>query len=394
MILPIGDAPNPRGVPYVTYLLIAINVAIYVLITWPLGALRPDPSDPALREYLYIMSEAQGHRVPLQYLLNQVSAYDLFVFTHGWRPVAPSVQNLFFSMFLHGGFLHLFGNMLFLWIYGDNVEHRLGSVKYVLAYLATGIGATLFQTALSPSSPVPMIGASGAISGVLGFYFVWFPRNHVRLLWFFPPFFMQVFEISARIVLGFYLIADNLLPLFLTRAQSGVAHGAHIGGFITGLAAAWILDRHFLNERPREYRSAVTPDHATAGSDLIARAIDREDFEKAAKEYFSLPSSMSHRILSPSHSMALANWLRSNGHGEAALVLLRRQMRDYPNGPLLAEAYLSAGEILLAKMGQPTTAYQYFLAALDLNPSPDIAKTAQKNIASIESLQKRRYSGS
>ena len=104
-------------------------------------------------------------------------------------------------MFLHGGFMHLFGNMLFLWIYGDNVEKRLGMIPFVLWYLATGAAATLFHAAVFSTSDVPLVGASGAISGVLGFYFVWFPRNTVRVLLFLPPFIMQVIQIPARIVL-------------------------------------------------------------------------------------------------------------------------------------------------------------------------------------------------
>ena len=105
-------------------------------------------------------------------------------------------------MFLHAGFLHLFGNMLFLWIYGDNVEHRLGHVPYLFWYLATGVAATLFHMLGASGSQIPLVGASGAISGMLGFYFVWFPRNQVRLLWLLPPFVMQVFEVPARLVLG------------------------------------------------------------------------------------------------------------------------------------------------------------------------------------------------
>ena len=236
MVLPIGDAPNPRGVPIVTYLLIAANVAVYVLVAVPLEAVRPTPGDPALAEYLRVISHAMQGRVPVAVLARQVSAYDLFVFTHGFRPVAPSASALLLSLFLHAGFLHLAGNMLFLWIYGDNVERRLGPVRYLVAYLGTGAVATLTHWASSPGSEIPVVGASGAISGVLGFYFVWFPRNVVRLLWFIPPFIGQVVEVPARIVLGFYLVLDNVLPYLVTRGEGGVAHAAHIGGFIAGAA--------------------------------------------------------------------------------------------------------------------------------------------------------------
>ena len=95
-----------------------------------------------------------------------------------------------------------------------------------------------------------MIGASGAISGVLGFYFVFFPRNLVRLLWIFPPFLYRVFTVPARIVLGLYLVFDNLLPYLLTSSDIGVAHGAHIGGFIAGLAWAWAIERRQVARTP------------------------------------------------------------------------------------------------------------------------------------------------
>ena len=121
-------------------------------------------------------------------------------------------MDLLSCMFLHGSLMHLFGNMLFLWIYGDNVERRLGSFAFLLWYLLTGVAATLAHALVFSSSEVPLVGASGAISGVLGFYFVWFPRNVVRMLAFLPPFLMQVFEIPARYVLGMYLVLDNLCP--------------------------------------------------------------------------------------------------------------------------------------------------------------------------------------
>src|SRR5262245_20529407 len=223
MVLPIGDAPNPRGTPIVTYLLIVVNVAVYVLVTLPLSAVRPDPGDPLVVEYVNAVSRALAGRVSVEDLLANLTAYDLFVFQWGFRPAAPGVVPAFASMFLHAGFLRLFGNMLFLWIYGDNVEHRLGRVRYLVGYLAAGLAAIGFQTLASPDSPIPMIGASGAISGVLGFYFVWFPHNQVRLLWFLPPFMMNVFEVRARLVLGLYLVMDNLLPFLVTRSGPGVA---------------------------------------------------------------------------------------------------------------------------------------------------------------------------
>ena len=262
MFLPLSDAPNPQRVPWMTYALIAANVAVFVLFNIPLGTTPASRADPRLAEYVAAIREALPPDVPLAEAIGQITAYDLFVFEHGFRPAAAEGIDLLTSMFLHGGFMHLFGNMLFLWIYGDNVEYRLGRLRYLLAYLATGVAATLFFTLLSPGSTLPLVGASGAISGVLGFYFLWFPLNVVRVLVFLFPILMRVFEIPARIVLGVYLVWDNIVPLLITAGQGGggVAHGAHIGGFVAGLAGAWVIDRATTTARPPEYRVGARGD--------------------------------------------------------------------------------------------------------------------------------------
>src|SRR5262249_56519789 len=114
--------------------------------------------------------------------------------------------------------------------------------RYLICELATGIAATRFHVLGAPHSQIPLVGASGAISGVLGFYFVWFPRNRVRLLWLLPPFVMQVFEVPARLVLGVYLVLENLLPYLIVRGDAGVAHGAHIGGVVARARSARCSD--------------------------------------------------------------------------------------------------------------------------------------------------------
>lgn len=241
MFLPIGDEPNSHHVPAMTIALIAVNVAVFVLVTLPLGARPPDPADPALLEYLRAILPLLPPGTSAEAALRQISAYDLVVFEWGFRPAAPSLVTLFTSMFLHGGFMHLAGNMLYLWIYGDNVEHRLGAVGYLFWYLATGVAAAVFQTAFSLGSPVPMVGASGAISGLLGFYLVWFPHHVVKVWVFLFPIYMGVVRISATLVLIMYLVLDNVVPFLLSQGQGGVAHGAHIGGFIAGMAVAFAL---------------------------------------------------------------------------------------------------------------------------------------------------------
>ncbi len=387
MIFPIGDFPNPRGVvPWATSLLIAVNVLVFLFVTVPLSS-RPAVVGPELTAYRELMTQVLGGGTAVHAMLQRVSAYDLFVFSYGFRPAAPSLTDLLASMFLHGGLLHLAGNMLFLWIYGDNVEHRLGATRFLVAYLATGMVATLFHAVVNPDSSVPMVGASGAISGILGFYFVFFPRNQVRLLWLLPPFFFHVFTLSARLVLGMYLVLDNVVPSLFSSSEVGVAHGAHIGGFLAGLAVASFMERRAVSETPREFAHAPLQERPIA--ETIGEAIDQGRLAEAARGYFDLPARSTQRLLRPEHSLALATWLETARHARAALVVLRRHLRDFPDGPGFAEASLAAGRILLDELGEPTAAYQLFLQALDVEPSPAIATEARRGVARIEAMQKR-----
>ncbi|MBK8101685.1 MAG: rhomboid family intramembrane serine protease [Planctomycetes bacterium] len=205
MFLPWSDAPNPpRFQPLVTRGLIAINVLVWFVL------LQSNDYQAVLQEY--------GHKA-----------------------TRPALLTLFTSMFLHADVVHLAGNMLFLWIYGDNVEHRFGRWRFLVVYLVCGVAATLAFSLLTPASDLPMVGASGAISGVLGAYFLMFPRNKVRVLVVLLPFLLRSFEVPARIVLGAYVVLDNLLPVVL-GLQSGVAYGAHLGGFFAGLGIGAVVE--------------------------------------------------------------------------------------------------------------------------------------------------------
>jgi membrane associated rhomboid family serine protease len=385
MFLPIGDAPNPKGVPLVTWALIAANVAVYLLFNLPLGTQRPDYDDPAFREYLQVMAHELQDRVELRQLAEQTSAFELFAFEHGFRPAAPRVGGLVTCMFLHGSFMHLFGNMLFLWIYGDNVERRLGPPVYLFAYLATGVVATLSHALVFSSSEMPLVGASGAISGVLGFYFVLFPKNSVRMLAFLPPFLMQVFVIPARWVLGMFLVVDNLLP-FLVAGEGGVAHGAHIGGFIAGAAAAWVVERRRTDSRPAE----VEVEAHTSGVEGVRQALAGGRYADAARGYVVLPASSVRGAIEPEEAVDLGRWLRAAGQSEAALALLRRVVRDGPRQPGLGEVHALLGTILFEDQGEATAAFQYLLTALELGLEPQTEHEVRRLLAEIEALQKRR----
>ena len=398
MFLPLGDEPNPRGVPVVTYTLIGINIAVFLFVTLPLSAVRPAPDDPALWEYLTIIGPHFSGQMGMERLLQQVSSYDLVVFSYGFRPADPDAVALLTSLFLHGGFMHLAGNMLFLWIYGDNVEHRLGPARYLIAYLGTGILATLSHTVLDLESVLPMVGASGAISGVLGFYFIWFPRNRVRLWIMLFPIFMHMVYAPARLVLGMYLIVDNLLPFLVTRGAGGggVAYGAHIGGFIGGLAYAWWSQRREVQHRPADFE----PDPETPAFDAdpssvrgVRQLIAAGEHERAAPAYFGLSAARTARLLMPVDSIDFARWLANNGHPDAALVVYQRHLRDYPLGPYVAEAHLGAGLVQLYARNQPTAAYQHLVAVLDADPHPETEGHARRALADIAGRQKFRVHG-
>jgi membrane associated rhomboid family serine protease len=247
MFLPVGDKPNPDNyTPWVNYGLIAVNVLIFGIVSVPLTMQGSDLSDPSLRPW--IDSILQGNQVSVAALQAQLSAYDVFVAQHGYTPGTPEILDIFASLFLHANIMHLAGNMLFLWIYGDNVEHRLGRGLYLLTYLFSGVAAALFFGAMDSQSMTPLIGASGAISGVLGLYFFLFPANEVKvLIILFPVFFKAVF-FKARWVLIFYVVVDNLFPMAL-GGESSTAYGAHIGGFFFGLAAG--LAAHLYVARPK-----------------------------------------------------------------------------------------------------------------------------------------------
>ena len=388
MFLPIGDEPNPPGTPFFTYALIALNVLAFILVSVPQMSQPADRQDPAYQDYLNVVGPSLPPGTSSSQLERQMSAYDLFVFHYGYRPSEPSLVTLFTSMFLHAGLMHLLGNMLFLWIYGDNVEHRLGGILFVVWYLATGAAATLFHAAFASGSPIPLVGASGAISGVLGFYFMWFPHNRVRVL-LFLIFIVRVIKLPSRLVLGFYIVFSNIVPFLMTQSQGGggVAHGAHIGGFFAGLAVAFVIDRREMFSRPKEYRPDRRSTRPTTG-DAITHAVENGKFEEAAKFYFQVPAPVARRLIEPDVSVELGNWLANHGHARAALTVFQRQLRDFPGGLSAAEAHANAGLLQLHAFDEPTAAYQHLVEALDYAPSRALETTIREALAEIAAQQK------
>ena len=162
----------------------------------------------------------------------------------------PAIVTIFTSMFMHGGFMHLAGNMLYLWIFADNIEDDLGKTKFFIFYILSGVGAAMAQVFADVNSQIPMIGASGAIGGVLGAYLINYPNSRVLVLIPFG-FFSQIIKIKALYVLGFWFILQFINSSLSSSSGSGVAYAAHIGGFITGI----ILILFFNNKKTKKIKN-------------------------------------------------------------------------------------------------------------------------------------------
>ena len=383
MFLPLSDTPNPPGRPYVTWVLMGLNIGVYLFVTLPALSGKVDLYDPLLHDYLRTLG-LQG-RVTASEVYNHVSAYDLLTFRFGFRPAEFSWLTLFTSLFLHGSLLHLAGNMLFLYIFGDNVEYRLGRIPYLLVYLGCGVAATLFFALFAAGSQVPLIGASGAIFGVLGCYFLWFPRNRVRCFLFLFPFIMTSIYLSARLVLGFYLVIDNLLPFIISgNAGSGIAHGAHIGGFLGGLGLAWGLNRSDLLSRGRHRVRSSTVESSLDSLQRICPAVTAGQLDAAADCYLNLEHRSQRLQVDSKDVLAVGNFLLTAQRYRDALSVFRRYISERPNDDSLDQAYLGAGKAMLSNPRYATSAYHYFLAAHDLARSEQLATEAQDYLRRIE----------
>ncbi len=220
-MIPIRDE-NPRyRIPYVTYTLIAINVLVFFFVQSPImGAMAQGNEGP------WLSFADQWTIIPAQLVANPLGEF----------------VTVFSAMFLHGGIMHLGSNMLYLWIFGDNIEDKMGHFPYLLFYLACGIAATLVQVFYDPNSTIPNIGASGAIAGVLGGYFLLFPMINVVTM--VPILFFRMIQIPALVVLGLWFVMQ-LLPglqqIGAGNSGGGVAFWAHIGGFVAGVLLIRIM---------------------------------------------------------------------------------------------------------------------------------------------------------
>jgi rhomboid family protein len=225
-VFPLFDENEPgQGIAWVTLALIGINIAVFLLLQQAGGD----------NQFTYGFSTIPAEITTGRDIVNPVPV------TIGGVPYLipeapgpnPIYLTLLTSMFMHGGWLHLGGNMLFLFIFGDNVEHYVGSVLYLAFYLVAGIIASFAQILVDPTSPIPNLGASGAIAGVLGAYIVLFPRNRVVVF-----LFRFLVPVPAVVAIGLWAVlqfVNGIGSIAVTAETGGVAYLAHVGGFITGL---------------------------------------------------------------------------------------------------------------------------------------------------------------
>jgi membrane associated rhomboid family serine protease len=213
-MIPLRDDVPTRSTPVFTVAFIVVCVLVYI---WELTL-----GDRGFQAAMYSFGVT-----PVTLLQGDHLPPELYV--------VPPVATLFTSMFMHGSLMHLLGNMLYLWIFGNNVEDSMGHLRFVMFYLLAGVAAALAQALPNPGSTIPMVGASGAISGVLGAYLLLHPRAHVLVL---IPLgvFSQLVHLPAVLVLGLWFVLQIVSSMFADPNAGGVAFGAHIGGFIAGMA--------------------------------------------------------------------------------------------------------------------------------------------------------------
>ncbi len=206
-MMPLGDDNSLRKTaPVVTYILIALNILFFLA--------ELSGGEEFIKQWAFI---------PKRFSDNPIG----------------DIPTIFSAMFMHAGVMHLGGNMLYLWIFGDNVEDHLGKVKYLLLYILSGLAATFSQYMFFPASNIPNVGASGAIAGVLGAYILFFPGQKVKVL-----VGQSIVAMPALVVIGFWIalqLMSGAGSLYSTQDTGGVAYMAHIGGFISGLAVAFLF---------------------------------------------------------------------------------------------------------------------------------------------------------
>jgi membrane associated rhomboid family serine protease len=250
-VIPLKDNIPTGRFAYVTFTLIVANVVVYILAIRHGGSLISGPSAPEEIKYgaiPYALTHSGSH-------CGLTVSGTVACQSHGVPPAdyIPAWQTVFTAMFMHASIIHIGGNMLFLWIFGNNVEEAMGPIKYFCFYILGGIAALALQVAIAPSSTAPTLGASGAIAAVLGGYILLYPRARVLTL-VFIVFLFTVIELPAIVVLGLWFIEQAVFAaagLTTPGTSGGVAYFAHVGGFAFGLTTVKLLARRRRQIPPR-----------------------------------------------------------------------------------------------------------------------------------------------
>ncbi len=224
-MFPIGDDNSDRRIqPVVNYAIIGVNILVFLLLqqlggndafTYAFSLIPREVTTGTDIQGLQILRDSLGHTAEIRHYATPLPVY----------------FNFLSSMFMHGDIMHIVGNMLFLFIFGDNIENRIGHIRYIVFYIVCGLAAAAGQILMGPDSIIPMLGASGAISGVLGGYVMLFPQRSVRAI-----IFHFVTTVPAFVAIGIWIAYQLVLGYLTPSGGGGVAYAAHIGGFVAGLA--------------------------------------------------------------------------------------------------------------------------------------------------------------
>jgi len=234
-MIPLKDTQPTRTFPFVAILIILINILVYIWMDIIIGAAPDAATSQASLYFRYGI-------VPYEITTGNSIA--------GYPSISPVWLSVFTSMFVHGGFMHIAGNMLYFWIFGNNVEDYFGHFMFMIFYIASGIAAAAVQILTSPASQVPVIGASGAIAGIMGAYFFLYPRAKIKTL-VFLFIFITFIQIPAFIFLLIWFAMQLTSGFSSFGSASGVAFWAHVGGFIFGFIVAVLAKS--LRHEPEEY---------------------------------------------------------------------------------------------------------------------------------------------
>ncbi len=396
MFFPIGDEIPSRSRPWLTWTLIAINVLVFALVNLPL--------------------RAAGDQDALMQVFAQ----------WGFDQRFPISIQIFTSMFLHAGVAHLAGNMWMLWIVGDNVEDKIGRRRFLLLYLIAGILAAwayvitsrfapelghVIGTALGQEAvPVvrPLIGASGAIFGIMGTYLVFFPEARIKmLLWFF--FFVQIVPVRAKWIIGIWVLQDLVLTILARGPSAGsVATAAHVGGALFGIAAgvflkprvggggsgdAWDVHTGFSTTHDERFRTPwsrvgprivpVTPTESqlVAIEDAIAREVRAGRIESALDLYPRYESMAREKPLPGAVQIEIAHEFFRRGLPTEAYEAYQRYLETDPHGDDVPEACLRVGVLLGRAFSQTADAKSYLERAVSSHPDPEMRRVAAQELA-------------